>query len=221
MKYMFYDDWTRRRVTRIINIFGSSWFNNKTILELGAAHGDIGIEFLRLGADVTFSDARIEHLTSITDRLKPFGYIPKCVSINQNKEYNLSKMFDLVLHLGTLYHIENWKQDLQSVMSHTNMMILETIVDPSQGKVPQTNMPHPVYGPYNCKNSHFTQEQVEQHLKDLGCKYVRFDDPSLNSTGWINKDSKDNHWYNWTYENFESMKDEGFNQYRRMWLVIC
>lgn len=221
MKHLFYDDWTKRRVDRICSTLGKSWFVDKTVLELGAAHGDIGIEFLKLGATVIFSDARLEHLNGICERLQKLDYYPDCITLNQNEGYSLpGRSFDLILHLGTLYHVENWQRDLESAMNHTNMMFLETIVDPSQGTVPQMDMRHPTYGPYKCKNSHFTQEQIEDHLKELGCKFIRFDDADLNSSGWLTKDKKDNHWYNWTYENYMTMQKPGFNHFRRMWLVL-
>lgn len=220
MKHLFYSDWTNRRVTRITNIFGKSWFGNKSILELGAAHGDIGIEFLKLGADVIFSDARHEHLVSIRNKLLEFEFEPKTKCINQNEQYVLKEQYDLILHLGVLYHIENWKHDLECVMKHTGKMILETIVDPSQGDEPQPDMRHPTYGPYECNNSHFSQEDVEAQLTTIGCKYVRFDNSELNCSGWLNEKIRDNHHYDWTYQNYKTKSSPGLNHFRRMWLVL-
>jgi Methyltransferase domain len=217
MKHLFYQEWTNKRVNRIVDIFGKSWFNDKTVLELGAAHGDIGIELLKLGADVTFSDVRPEHLDSIGDNLKNFNFMPKCQIINQNKPYEMGKNFDLVLHLGVLYHIENWKQDLECALNHTNTMILESAVSPSP------ELKHPIYGPYNCKNPVLTQEGIEEHLTDLGCKFIRYDISELDCFGgWILPDMKDNHFYSWN-ENWIPAKKTGpkdTNHYRRFWLVL-
>jgi 2-polyprenyl-3-methyl-5-hydroxy-6-metoxy-1,4-benzoquinol methylase len=47
--------------------------------------------------------------------------------INQNQPYDLKQQFDLVLHLAVLCHIENWKQDLESALKHTNLMFLESM----------------------------------------------------------------------------------------------
>lgn len=214
MNFLFYQAWTNKRVKRIVDIFGASWFNDKTILELGAAHGDIGIEFLKLGADVTFSDARYEHLNSIGDKLNEFSFRPNTQLINQNRPYELGKNFDLVLHLGVLYHIENWKQDLECALNHTNTMILETMVSPS----PVTD--NPLYGTYKCKSPELTQEGIEQHLTDLGCKFIRYDTAELDSVGqWLTPDIKNNHYYSWG-KNYITTNTSDMNHYRRFWLVL-
>ena len=217
MKHLFYQDWTNKRVNRIVDIFGASWFSDKTILELGAAHGDIGIEFLKLGADVTFSDARYELLNSIGDRLSEFDFRPKTELINQNVPYDLGKRFDLVLHLGVLYHIENWKQDLECALNHTNTMILESAVSPSP------ELKHPVYGPYKCKNPILTQEGIEAHLTDLGCKFIRYDSRELDCVGgWLMPGMKDNHFYSWNKNWIPARQTnkEDVSHYRRFWLVL-
>lgn len=214
MKHLFYDDWTKKRINRVVSIFGKEWFNRKTVLELGSAHGDIGIELLKLGADVTFSDARQEHLKSIVNNLSQYNFIPKTICFNQNERYDMSMKFDLVLHLGTLYHIENWQQDLECALNHTNTMILESAVFPSERQ-----MKHPVYGPYKCDNPHLTQEGIESHLRDLGCKFIRFDLPELDSIGgWFNQDFKDNHIYSWHVPRGVTIGET--DHYRRFWLVL-
>lgn len=214
MKHLFYEDWTKKRIDRIVSIFGVGWFSDKTVLELGAAHGDIGIELLKLGADVTFCDARHEHLASITKRLEEYNFTPKISWFDQNKSYDLGKKFDLVLHLGVLYHVANWKQDLECALNHTNTMILESAVYPSD-----KDMKHPVYGPYHCDNPSLTQEGIEDHLRSLGCKFIRFDIPELDSIGgWYNRDYKDNHIYSWQTSRGVTVGQT--NHYRRFWLVL-
>lgn len=214
MKHLFYDDWTKKRINRIVSTFGEGWFNNKTVLELGAAHGDIGIELLKLGADVTFSDVRTEHLDTIVNNLKEYNFVPKTRCFDQNITYDLGKKFDLVLHIGVLYHVKNWKQDLKCALNHSNTMILESAVFPSERE-----MKHPVYGPYNCENPFLTQESIEEHLTDLGCKFIRFDIPELDSIGgWFNQDFKDNHVYSWNVPRGVTIGET--DHYRRFWLVL-
>lgn len=214
MKYLFYEDWANKRIDRVVSIFGKGWFNGKTVLELGAAHGDIGIELLKLGADVTFSDVRQEHLTSISNNLKQYNFTPKTICFNQNEKYDLGKKFDLVLHIGVIYHVENWKQDLECALNHTSTMILESAVYPTD-----KHMRHPVYGPFKCENPQFTQEEIEEHLTSLGCKFIRFDIPELDCMGgWLTSDMRNNHLYSWTKER-ENIIGE-MDHYRRFWLVL-
>ena len=134
MKRIFYDEWKNKRVNKIENIFGRDWFCGKSVLELGAAHGDIGIHFLKLGADVLFADVRIEHLRNINQKLFELNHNTKTIVLNQNKRYDLERKFDLILNTGVLYHLENWKQDLECAMNHTNVMILESVVSMKKDK---------------------------------------------------------------------------------------
>lgn len=226
MKQLFYEDWTKKRINKILSIFGKDWFLNKKVLELGACHGDIGIELLKLGADVTFSDARPEHLEDLEAKLANVHFEPTTLILNQEEPYTLDKQYDLILHLGLLYNLENWRADLKSCLAHTNVMILESVVNAdanSESKTHEAVKDYP-YGPYNNKTmSIIRQEDIEQELTNLGCKFVRFDNQELNSAGWIVKDLLMMHIYDWTYKKYASGMydmDNGFTHFRRFWLVI-
>ena len=238
MKRVFYDEWKNKRVNKIENIFGRDWFCGKSVLELGAAHGDIGLHFLKLGADVLFADVRIEHLRTINQKLFELNHNTKTIVLNQNKRYDLERKFDLILNTGVLYHLENWKQDLECAMNHTNVMILESVVSMKKDKelkIYKSDMMRESMKEYagisDERFSDFSQEDVENHLSDLGCKFFRFDTSELN-TDWswdsdllgINLLTK--HIYDWNYEQYEmgyykinhSKKDN--IHFRRMWLVL-
>lgn len=228
MKQLSYEQWFKKRTERIIKIFGSDWFALKNILELGACHGDIGVELVKLGSNVLFSDARQENLNEIYSKL-PFK--PKTLLLNQNFSYYLNKKFDLVLHLGLLYHIENWKNDLRCAMDHSNLMILETSVNPIRGSDDYFDgMSNYAYEGVNCLHPVFTQESVEQELTDIGCKFFRFDTSELDCDwAWLNSESMIRHVYSWNYDNYKNYLLEDYRgtnvgkhrvHFRRMWLVI-
>ena len=234
MKFIFYDEWTNKRVKKIENIFGRDWFCGKNILDLGAAHGDIGIHFLKLGADVLFADARAQHLRSIHRELFETGHSVRSIMLNQNKKYDLEETFDLILHTGVLYHIENWKQDLECVMNHTNLMMLESVVnveDCASGTVLDPDLWTKEYNAIGGRNPIFSQEDVENHLSDLGCKFFRFDTSDLN-TNWswetaVNgQNSLVKHLYDWNYEQCKmgyykmNHSEKNIIHFRRMWLVL-
>ncbi len=230
MKHLFYQHYTQKRLRKIIDVMGKDWFEKKRILELGASHGDIGVELMKLGADVVFSDVRKEHLDGIKEKI---FFEPETVIVDQNQPYDLNQQFDLVLHLAVLCHVENWKQDLESALKHTNVMFLESAVDPRKGAPdsynPPSNFP---YDGYNCKQPLFTQESVERVLTDLGCKFIRFDNADLNgSWSWLTKDTMIKQVYDWTYESLphyiqkeimsNSYQDINYKlHFRRMWLVL-
>jgi hypothetical protein len=224
MKNIFFEDWNKKRVDKVISIFGRDWFASKKILELGACHGDIGLNFLKLGSDVTFSDARIENLSEIRNKLKDSFFEPKIVVIDQDKEYNLNESFDLVVHFATLSHLENWKNDLSCALRHTNLMLLETSVNPIENSKDDIELCDEfVYEAYNRKNSLFTQESVEDVLRSLGCKFIRLDSSDLNSNwSWSFTNCPFRLVYDWNYVNHKTYDTQknGVVLYRRFWIVI-
>lgn len=227
MKCIFYEDWFKKRVNKVISIFGRDWFVDKSILELGACHGDIGIEFLKLGADVTFSDARIQHLYDIKHKV---NFAPKIVVLDQNKPYKLDKQFDIVLHFGMLQYIEDWRRDLSCALDHTDTLILETLVHPvkdSEEFFIESENHH--YSDTGSRNVRFTQEAIEDFLISRNCKFIRLDTCELNCDyNWMYEDRKIRHVYDWTYEKYNTgvYEEQWVNgvyygtHFRRMWVII-
>ena len=227
MNRVFYNDWVNSRVKQVLNVLGKDWFAGKSVLELGACYGDVGMELVRYGADVLFTDARPDNLSIIPSKHSFDDYTPAILTLDQNYYYNLNRKFDLVLHFGTLYHIENWKQDLKCAMDHTSLMFLETMVNPVTGspdgwqegdgsKINSVNKIQPT----------FTQESVERVLEELGCKYLRLTSRELNTEwSWLDNHSLIRHVYDWKPDNKDIYYDESLKLYqtvhfRRMWLVI-
>lgn len=225
MKRFFYDEWKQKRLTKIINIFGEDFFAFKEVLELGACHGDIGYELMKLGANVTFVEAREDNAKLITSMFRAERLGPKVHILDQNKPYDLGARFDLVLNLGVLYHLTNWKNDIKCSMNHTNTMVLETVVNPIQG-ASEKNVVVPKesrYGSVTGTQSLVTQEHIEHYLTELGCKFIRFDNSSLNTSWtWLQEGVRTRNVYDWQYGKTNSYTMEGHSivQFRRMWLVI-
>ena len=238
VKHLFFEQYKNQRLKKIEGIFGRNWFVGKSVLDIATAHGDMGSHFLNLGADVLFTDVRESHLESVRDSLLPMNIEPDTLILDTNKPYNLQRQFDLVLHLGNLQHIPNWKQDLECAMNHTNYMILDSMVLPEKGIKDQQQNQQLDGNPYSGVYSSipiFTQESVEEHLTALGCKYLRFDDKELN-TNWsfVKKHGKDKLGmrilYDWDYDNLgyldnakEVYEQKGIRYnicHQRMWLVI-
>jgi len=235
MNSLFYKDWYQNRVQKIINIFGKDWFAGKNILELGACYGDIGFELMKLGADVTFADARQEHLDVIESKFANYSLVPDLIKLNQEEKYSLNKKYDLVLHLGVLYHIENWKQDLECAMNHSDLMILETIV--SHVKVPDRQIKNYGKGRVDKHNEKYEginsilnlncQESIESQIIKNNGKFIRFDNQELNTT--LSLDVEKNlirHLYDWDYDSSVGINNQKRNQknitnhFRRFWLVV-
>lgn len=88
-------------INAIIDYYGEKYFIGKSIVDIGCGHGAIGMALARLGADVLFSDVRIDHLDFIRRR----GY--KTYRGNIEAGWPFMTTFDIVLCIGILYHTNN------------------------------------------------------------------------------------------------------------------
>jgi len=231
MQIAHHEKWAKNRTQKILDIFGEDWFAGKKILELAACHGDVGIELSKLGSVVTFSDVRLSNINTIESRLNSIiGVKYYTRVINQEEKYHFNQPFDLTIHMGVLYHLENWKQDLECAIKCSKLMILESLVKPFEGdeEIVNLQVAEPVkrYHGLNSKLVLFSQQSVENVLKRNNCSFIRFDNEQLDSLGWDGTLLK--HTYSW--KQFESkdksiysysLNDEQVNlHHRRFWLVI-
>ena len=222
MKCLMYDEWTKKRIYAIRGWFEKDWFSRKNVLEMGACHGDVGIELMKLGANVTFSDVRMEHMQEIPSKI---GFEPNMICINNNEDYTLNKKYDLILHMSLLCHITNWKQDLKRVVNSAEYVILETIVNPEIDAIdlvlPSDNH-H--YADNNTGRAYITEQSIKNHLMNLGCAVVELH-PENTDYNWIDRWTMVRHLYNWNYDEVGSIQvtdSNGINlmtHYRRMYLI--
>lgn len=175
-----YNDWRVKRVGFIERLYGKLFFKDKTVLELGCGHGHIG-RYLQnqLGARVTFADGRQEHL----DTIKTVMPNAETVLINQNEPWNLERTFDIVIHWGVLYHLDNWRQDLECAAMHTKLLFLESEVCDSEDfeyevRIDSVEGYDQDLGKYSTRPS---AAAIEDKLINIGFMYRRFDNKELNS----------------------------------------
>lgn len=185
-----YIKWNNRRIKCIIDYYGKNFFRGKKILEVGCGYGDIGAEFMKLGAEVTCSDARREHLDIVERRYPNI----KTVLADLDYEWPFRKKFDVILHLGTLYHLKNFEKSLIKACKTTKYLVLETEVcdsdDPDM--VVFTNESRGYDQSFNKRGSRPSAEYIEKILKKAGMKYEQVKSSKCNS-GF--------HRYNWKVKN--------------------
>ena len=75
-----------------MRIFNAKWCKDKTLLELGCGYADIGNMFYDLGAIVTSSDAREEHLDIVKQK---YPHIKTLVIDGDND--NIQDNYDIIL----------------------------------------------------------------------------------------------------------------------------
>jgi SAM-dependent methyltransferase len=202
----FYNDWRLKRIAKLESILGLSWFKGKKVLELGCGYGNIGLYLKSLGAEVTFSDARQECLNTVLSK----DPIVKTLLLDQETEYSLPEVYDLIIHFGISYNLKNWDKDLQIVLKHCKVLAYETAVNKFKGnitfKIKDYKYSHNFHGPFQKEGSLTTVENINSLFKEFN--FSLYEDYNLNSGGFLytlphsitelsntsNKDLVTNHW---------------------------
>jgi SAM-dependent methyltransferase len=197
-----YVEWRAKRISAIIEHYGPSFFLGKKILEVGCGHGDIGATFSRLGAHVTCSDARAEHLAVINERFPDI----QTVETDLDKHWPSGK-YDLTIHMGVLYHLADFKSALERACRDSQRIVLETEVVDSDD--PTLLISTNESGFDQAKNGigvRPTAAAIEQVLESAGMTFTRIADSRCNS-GF--------HVYDWPVQNTRTWR----HGLRRFWFV--
>jgi 2-polyprenyl-3-methyl-5-hydroxy-6-metoxy-1,4-benzoquinol methylase len=120
-----YEPWIHRRIEVITAHFGHDWFAGTHILELGCGYAAIGDAMSRLGAHVTCSDARQEHLDAIRST-KP--HLQLVLHDLDDGQWPYDSDYDLILHTGVLYHLKNYRPSIEHCLRSCRHLFLETEV---------------------------------------------------------------------------------------------
>ena len=85
-----YVNWRNSRLSGIKKYIQNSYFTSKTLLEVGCGYADLGNEFFKMGAKVTCSDARIEHINVVRERYPELNtMVLDCDNYNINSKYDI------------------------------------------------------------------------------------------------------------------------------------
>ena len=88
-----YINWRNARMNGVKKYILPEYFKSKTLLELGCGHADIGNMFYELGASVTSSDARKEHVETVQQK---YPHI-KTLLIDADND-TITDKYDIILH---------------------------------------------------------------------------------------------------------------------------
>lgn len=180
------NDWRTLRVRKLEEIFGRNWFRGKKLLEVGAGFGNLGLYFKSLGADVTMTDIRNECL----ERIKEKDPQAKTFSIDHDKEWSLPDKFDIVLHFGLSYNLENWERDLSCTIKQScKYIVFETAVnkfkDDISFLIKDYHYHHPYLGPAHAVGSLPSISLIQKELDKHNVTYERYDKAELNIYNFI------------------------------------
>lgn len=196
-----YIDWRKSRMDGIRKYMGTEFFKGKTLLELGAGEGHNGYEFMKLGCQVMCTEVRQEHI----DRGKQIYPQIKFKQFDCNTS-QIKKHYDIILHWGVLYHIENVQKNLVNVLNHCDYLLLETeVIDHEDSICPIVTENNSYDQAFHFKGSRPSTSYIETIFDTCGFKYQIILDPILNS-GF--------HRYDWKAMNTKLFEDGQ----RRFWI---
>jgi SAM-dependent methyltransferase len=202
-----YFEWNQKRIKGIVDFYGYKFFYFKRILDLGCGYGDLGGVLYRLGADITCVDARQEHLKVLSKKFQGI----KTVKADLDGPWPFfGQRFELILDLGLICHLENYKKHLQEVCASTTHLVLETAVCDSDDpdlciKVPEDRGIYDLS--VNGMGCRPTAAAIEKVLRECGMSFKRMDNAKFNT---------DNYKYDWP-----PLNDKGINPgKRKIWFCI-
>lgn len=201
-----YLEWVRTRVKTIIDHFGYEFFKDKKVYDMGCGYGDVGAAFLRLGSNVTFVDARKDHLNNCIKKHKLNH--SNVALLDLDREWKINNI-DLILDLGLLCHLKNFERHLRDMCNSTTHLVLETAVadsdDPSFIQLVPENQR--VYDrSYNGTGARVSASLIEKIMTECGMTFYRYDSSYLNSGSYK---------YDWVVSETKTSNLEN----RRLWIA--
>jgi cyclopropane fatty-acyl-phospholipid synthase-like methyltransferase len=203
-----YVELRKNRIKAIVDNFGVEWFKDKKVLELGCGHAEIGNAFYELGANVTSTDARAEHLEVVNERYPQLH----TVLCNLNDDWPFDNDYDFIINTGILYHLENYETFLKHCFQSCENMFLESIV---------TDFKNPNYVIYSSEGGedqaflgigcHPSEANIEKIIKENHFTFKRCFKSELNAGI---------HLFDWKRENSilcYKYINEKFHWLRRAW----
>jgi hypothetical protein len=196
-----YNDWRKSRLNGTFKYISKDYFKSKTLLELGCGYADIGNIFSELGANVTSSDARQEHLTIVNQK---YPHLKTLYIDGDNSK--IQEKYDIILHWGLLYHLKEIDIHLKEISEKCDILLLETEVSDSDDKDFYISTAESGYDQaFNHKGIRPSPSYIEKILKQNGFEFKLIKDAILNS-GF--------HAYDWEITNSKTWR----HGLRRFWI---
>lgn len=196
-----YDNWRISRMNGVKKYINPAYFKSKTLLEVGCGYADIGNMFYELGAIVTSSDIRQEHLEIVKNK---YPHIKTLLIDGDNDK--IKEKYDIIVHWGLLYHLNEIEIHLENVSQHCDLLLLETEVCDSDDKDFYISNDENGYDQaFNNKGIRPSETYVQQVLEKNGFQFKLIKDPVLNS---------EFHTYDWDISNSKTWR----HGLRRFWI---
>lgn len=188
LAYVIYNRMSNERFSKrfktIIDYYGSDFFKDKKVLDIGPGAGEFAIALAGLGAHVTAVDGRKNNL----DYIKSQNASIKIIKANLDQEWPFKEQFDLVLHLGTLNHLTYVKKHLDFVCRTAKHIVLDTLVcdslDPGKCPLVRENKNNP-YSSLSGTGARPSPAMVEDAFSSHNFSYECLNDSRCNTKDFV------------------------------------
>ncbi len=196
-----YDGW---RDARLRFILSTVRLAGQRVLEVGCGYAHIGDRLAQEGASVTVSDARQEHLDWVREHRPHLT----TVQADLDQPWPLGSGWDIIVHMGLLYHLADPEAHLRQVCSAGSTILLETEVINSPSDTASVRMEDEegYDQAFNRTGTRLSTANIERILTECGRSFSRIDSSSLNH---------DFHTYDWSPVN----EPEYRSGLRRFWII--
>jgi hypothetical protein len=174
-----YLEWRARRINLILSIFPD--LKSKKIIELGAGRGQIGLEFSKLGAKVTFVEGRKSHCNFIEKTNPDSSVFCHDLNLGLNPEV-MKQYFNIGLHFGLFYHLTNPWQSLLEISAISDVVFFETeCAGESANNMPVLRSEVGYDQALNQKALRMNPSMIEKQMENWGLKFIRIRSTTLDS----------------------------------------
>ncbi len=195
-----YDGWRNARLAFLLRL---GPFKGKRVLELGCGYAHFGDLLAQEGAIVTGADARQEHIDWVRNN-RP-SVAPVLADLDQ--AWSLGDSWDLILHMGVLYHLADPEMHLRELCKVRATIVLETEVYNSPDPLGSYSINEEGYDQaFNGVGTRLSPANIERILADCGRDFMRIDSRDLNY---------DYHSYDW----HPADEPEYRSGLRRFWII--
>ncbi|MDP1785453.1 MAG: methyltransferase domain-containing protein [Sulfuricurvum sp.] len=113
---------------RIIELDRRYPLHNLRILEVGCFEGNHTVALSQFSDQVTAIDSRIEHVVKTIIRTSMFGYKPTVFHLDLEQSFpnDPALTFDVLHHVGVLYHLTDPIEHLNDILPHCSIIMLDT-----------------------------------------------------------------------------------------------
>lgn len=200
----YYSEWQNNRIKFILEKYDPSFFNGKTVLELGSCNGYIGSYFQKkLGCKVLSVEGRKENIENIRKNYPDLDVVEG----NLDTEDWIYGKFDIIINFGLFYHLEKFHVDhLVNCVKNCDLLFFESVIIDSFEKSIYFHTEQGYDQSLSDRGGTPSTSFVEHIFNECGCEFTKYSDNKLNG---------ESHRYDW-----EDSNSRTYNPWtRRFWIV--